>query len=171
MIDPREKPAMAALDALGIQYKRYEHPCALTMQDCTDIGADVGAHHCKNLFLCNRQQTQFYLMLIRGDKKFKTALVSKLLGVSRLSFCTPEHLMDKLGLLPGSVTALGLLCENARDVTVVVDEDVARFPMVCVHPCVSTASLAISGADLMKFIRSTGNEIRMVDIQDEEEQA
>lgn len=164
MIDPREKKSLAALDALGIAYKRYEHPCALTMEDCTDIGADVGAHHCKNLFLCNRQGTEFYLMMIRGDKKFKTAVVSKLLGVSRLSFCTPEQLMDKLGLLPGSVTVLGLLNENARDVTVVVDEEVAHFPMVCVHPCVSTASLAISGGDLMKFVRSTGNRIEMLDI-------
>lgn len=166
MIDPRENESLAALDALGIKYKRYEHSCALTMDDCTDIGADLGAHHCKNLFLCNRQGTDFYIMLIRGDKKFKTAVVSKLLGVSRLSFCTSEQLMDKLGLLPGSVTALGLLNKNARDVTVVVDEDVARFPMVCVHPCVSTASLAISGEDLMKFIRSTGNEIRMVNIEE-----
>ena len=109
MIDEREKPALAALEKLGIPYKRYEHACALTMEDCVDIGADVGAHHCKNLFLCNRQKTDYYLMLIRGDKKFKTAVVSKLLGVSRLSFCDAEQLMDKLGLLPGSVTAMGLL--------------------------------------------------------------
>ncbi len=167
MIDPREIPAMEALDKLGISYKRYEHPSALTMDDCTDIGADVGAHHCKNLFLCNRQGTQYYLMLIRGDKKFKTAVVSKLIGVSRLSFCSAEQLMEKMGLLPGSVTALGLLHENARDITVVVDEDVPAFPMVCVHPCVSTASLAIKGTDLMKFLESTGNDIRLVHVETE----
>ncbi len=169
MIDPREKPAIEALEALNIPYKRYEHPCALTMEDCTDIGADVGAHHCKNLFLCNRQGTEYYLMLIRGDKKFKTAVVSKLIGTSRLSFCNAEQLMDKLGLLPGSVTALGLTNKNARDVTVVVDDEVAQFPMVCVHPCVSTASLAISGADLMKYIRSTGNEVKIVHVEEEKE--
>ena len=171
MIDEREMPALAALDKLGIPYKRYAHACALTMEDCTDIGADVGAQHCKNLFLCNRQKTEFYLMLIRGDKKFKTAVVSKLLGVSRLSFCDAEQLMDKLGLLPGSVTALGLLWPNARDVTVVVDEEVARFPMVCVHPCVSTASLAITGEDLMKFLRAMGNPLRLVDVTDEADDA
>ena len=169
MIDPREQPALDVLTAMGIPYKRYEHPCALTMEDCTDIGADVGAHHCKNLFLCNRQGTQFYLMLIRGDKKFRTAQVSKLIGTSRLSFCNAEQLMEKLGLLPGSVTALGLLHANARDVTVVVDADVAAFPMVCVHPCVSTASLAISGADLMRFLESTGNKIQMVCVEEEAE--
>ncbi|MDO5111243.1 MAG: prolyl-tRNA synthetase associated domain-containing protein [Clostridia bacterium] len=170
MIDERERPALAALDSLAIPYKRYEHACALTMEDCTDIGADVGARHCKNLFLCNRQKTDFYLVLIRGDKKFKTAVVSKLLGVSRLSFCDAEQLMDKLGLLPGSVTALGLLCPNAKDVTVVVDSEVAQFPMVCVHPCVSTASLAITGGDLMKFIKSTGNTVRILDIPAETEE-
>jgi len=167
MTDPRELPALEALDALGVAYKRYEHPCALTMEDCTDIGADVGAHHCKNLFLCNRQGTKFYLMLIRGDKKFRTARVSKLIGSSRLSFCSAEQLMDKMGLLPGAVTALGLLHENAKDIAVVVDEEVAAFPMVCVHPLVSTASLAISGADLMRFLQSRPNPITLVRVEEE----
>ncbi len=167
MVDPREAPALAALGKLNIPYKRYEHECALTMEDCSQIGADEGAHHCKNLFLCNRQGTEFYLMLIRADKKFRTALVSKLIGTSRLSFCTAEQLMEKMGLLPGSVTALGLLHENARDITVVIDDEVAALPMVCVHPCVSTASLAIRGEDLMKFLHSTGNKLRIVHVEEE----
>lgn len=171
MIDPREQPALAALAALHIPYTRYEHACALTMEDCTDIGADVGAHHCKNLFLCNRQGTAFYLMMIRGDKPFRTADISKQLGVSRLSFANAGQLMDKLGLLPGAVTAMALTHPNARDVTVVMDEEVAACPMVCVHPCVSTASLAITGADLLRFIEHAGNPLRIVRVPQAPQQA
>ena len=66
--DERERPVLELLDEMGIQYRRYEHPCARTMHDCEGIGADIGAQHFKNLFLCNRSGTRFYLLLIRADK-------------------------------------------------------------------------------------------------------
>ena len=107
-IDERERPVLELLDEMGIPYRRYEHPCARTMHDCEGIGADIGAQHFKNLFLCNRSGTKFYLLLICADKPFRTGDVSRQLGSSRLSFCSDAQLMDKLGLVAGSVTPMAL---------------------------------------------------------------
>ncbi len=163
-IHPEELPVMEALNELNIPYVRYEHGRALTMADCENIGADVGARHVKNLFLANRQGTQFYLVLLCAKKKFRTAEVSKQLGVSRLSFATDGQLMDKLGLLPGSVTAMGLLHDTAHEITVAVDADIRDFPMLCVHPCTSEASYAISGEDLFRFLEWRGNPLHMITV-------
>ncbi|MEG1548272.1 MAG: prolyl-tRNA synthetase associated domain-containing protein [Clostridia bacterium] len=167
MIHPEEQPVMEALAELGIHYTRYEHGRALTMEDCESIGADVGAQHVKNLFLTNRQGTDFYLLLLCAQKKFRTAEVSKQLGVSRLSFCTQEQLMDKLKLVPGSVTAMALVNDTRHEITVVVDEDVKGLAMLCVHPCTSEVSYAISGEDLFKFLAWRTNELRFVHIDDD----
>lgn len=164
-IDERERPVLELLDEMGIQYRRYEHPYAHTMHDCEGIGADIGAQHFKNLFLCNRSGTKFYLLLICADKPFRTGDVSRQLGSSRLSFCSDAQLMDKLGLVAGSVTPMALYRESARDVVVAIDEDIFDMNMVCVHPCVATASLAISMEDLLKYIGRAGNEIKRVHIE------
>lgn len=164
---PEELPVIEALNALNIPFTRYEHAAARTMEDCESIGADIGAHHFKNLFLTNRQGTDFYLVLISAHKKFRTAEVSKQLGVARLSFCTPEQLMDKLSLLPGSVSPMALIHDTARSVTVAVDEDIRSLPIVCVHPCTSAVSYAISVGDLFRFLASRGNELRFVSISGE----
>lgn len=163
-IDPRERETLALLDARGVAYTRLEHPLAHTMEECAAIGAELGAHHFKNLFLTNRQGTDFYLLLIAAGKSFRTAEVSKQLGVSRLSFGTNAQLMDKLGLLPGSVTPMALARESAKDVTVVIDRDIPGMELVCVHPCVSTASLALKWTDVFAFIQSCKNRIAYVDI-------
>ena len=165
MMHPEELPVIDALGSLGISYTRYEHGLALTMEDCENIGADIGAKHFKNLFLTNRQGTDFYLMLIGADKKFRTAEVSRQLGVSRLSFCTPEQLHERLNLKPGSVTPLALIYDADRRITVVVDEDIRKMELVCVHPCTSEVSYAISGDDLFKFLAWRKNELRFVSVE------
>lgn len=164
MIDPKELPVYRALNELNIEYERFEHPKALTMEDCESIGSEVGAVHFKNLFLCNRQGTDFYMLLLRADKKFRTAEVSKQLGVSRLSFTTPEQLKEKLGLLPGAVTPMSLLCDEQHKITVVVDKDLLNLEKVCVHPMVSSASVAIMGKDLFRFLDWCGNKLVFVAI-------
>lgn len=163
-IDPRERESLAYFDARGVHYERFEHAPALTMEDCEALDARIGAEHFKNLFLTNRQGTDFYLLLIDANKKFKTTVVSKQLGVSRLSFATDAQLMEKLGLLPGSVTPLALAHPGARDVRVVIDRDVLSMGVVCVHPCVSTASLALAWKDVYDFILSCGNPVTFVEI-------
>ena len=153
------------LDQLGISYERIDHAPAMTMEDCQEIDEALQATVCKNLFLCNRSGTKFYLLLICADKPFRTGDVSRQLGSSRLSFCSDAQLMDKLGLVAGSVTPMALYRESARDVVVAIDEDIFDMNMVCVHPCVATASLAISMEDLLKYIGRAGNEIKRVHIE------
>lgn len=153
---------MNALDALGIAYRRYEHAPVETMEDCARIGAGEGARHFKNLFLTNRQGNAFYLVMLDVKKRFRTAQVSRLLGVSRLSFASPEILMEKLSVSPGAVTPLGLIYDSSRSVSVVVDEDIMKAQYVLVHPCVSTASLLITTEDLFRFLSWCGNAVRRI---------
>lgn len=166
MTDPKEFVVYEALKALNIRYERFEHDPAMTMEDCDLFDAGRNAAHCKNLFLCNRQGTQYYLLLVVGDKPFKTKDVSKQLGVARLSFGTPEQLNDILGLTPGSVTPMGLIHDHEQAVHVLLDRDVAQWETVIVHPNVNTASIVLKTADLMRFLSSRSNPVTYVDIAD-----
>ena len=164
MPDDRELPVYAALDALAIPYERFEHGPAMTMDDCAIFDAGRDAAHCKNLFLTNRQGTSFYLLLLVGDKPFKTKDVSRQLGVARLSFGTPGQLEAMLGLLPGAVTPMGLVNDHTRTVHVLLDRDLLAWPRVIVHPNVNTASIVLSTPDLLRFLHERGNEVTYVDI-------
>lgn len=157
MMDPREIPVYEALSTQGIPYERIEHEDAHTMEDLTAIDEATGVLHCKNLFLCDRQRTNFYLLLLGANKKFRTAEVSKQLGVARLSFAEPEYLFERLGLLPGAVTPMGLINDPDRVVTVLVDEDLEKEEEVLVHPNVSTVSIRLLVKDLFRFLSARGN--------------
>ncbi|MDD3919701.1 MAG: prolyl-tRNA synthetase associated domain-containing protein [Eubacteriales bacterium] len=163
-MDERELPVYETLDKLSIPYERFSHAPAMTMADCNVFDADKNAAHFKNLFLCNRQGTVFYLLLVVGDKPFKTKDISKQLGVSRLSFSTPEQLYEVLRLTPGAVTPMALVHDSARAVTVLIDRDVLDWKSVIVHPCVNTASIILKTDDLMRFIAEMGNPTVQVDI-------
>jgi Ala-tRNA(Pro) deacylase len=161
-MDEREKKVYEALDALFISYERFSHGPAMTMQDCEIFDAGRKTAHCKNLFLTNRQGDRFYLLLLVGDKPFKTKDISKQLGVARLSFGTPAQLMDKLGLLPGAVTPMGLVNDTERAVHVLLDQDVAAWEDVVVHPNVNTASVVLKTKDLLRFLEAMGNPLTYV---------
>lgn len=140
------------LQELGVEYTRMDHAPAMTMEDCREVDAALGANLCKNLFLCNRQQTDFYLLLLPGDKPFKTKDLSGQLGVSRLSFATADHMQAMLGLTPGSVSVLGLLHDTDQQVQLLIDEDVLKEEKFGCHPCVNTASLCFPTEVLMNTI-------------------
>ncbi len=165
MPDPKELPVYAALDKLDIPYERFVHGPAMTMADCTVFDAGKNAAHCKNLFLTNRQGTRFYLMLVVGDKPFQTKRISRALGVSRLSFGTPEQLKHALGLTPGAVTPMGLINDLGHEVHVLLDRDVANWERVIVHPNVNTASILLKTEDLLRFLQQRGNPVTYVDVQ------
>lgn len=162
MLDERALPALRKLDELQIPYTLYEHQAARTMEDCEGIGGDIGAAHFKNLFLTNRAGTAFYLALLRADKKFHTGQVSRQLGTERLCFGTPAQLKETLGLEPGAVTPLALLNDPACRVGVAIDRDVMAHPLLCMHPLVSSATVAISRMDLVRFIKACGHEYKYI---------
>lgn len=143
----REKLALDALNALGIKYAYFQHAPAKTMDDCKGLDDALGLPvHCKNLFLTNRQKTEFFLLLIGADKRFVTANISKQIGKSRLSFGDDELLLERLNLLPGAVGPLSLIFDTDNAVTLLVDEDL-RSGRMCFHPNVNTASVAMDSAD------------------------
>lgn len=138
------------LDSLGIDYLRCDHPDANanTMEDCAEIDGILQALICKNLFLCNRQRTQFYLLMMPGDKVFKTKELSGQLGCARLSFGEPEYMEELLDITPGSVSVLGLMNDHDNKVQLLVDEDVLENEFVGCHPCINTSSLKLKTADI-----------------------
>lgn len=140
------------LDKLNIDYQRVDHKAADTMEICEEIDKTLGAVICKNLFLCNRQETVFYLLMIPADKVFKTKDISAQIGSSRLSFANAEHMLKYLDITPGSVSVLGLMNDKDNDVTLLIDEDVLKDEYFGCHPCINTSSLKIKTSDLMDKI-------------------
>ena len=159
------------LEKLNIPYRKVEHPKAGSMEELAEAEKQLGAVICKNLFLCNRQKTVFYLLLIRADKRFKTSVVSKLIGSSRLSFGEADKLYELLGVHPGSITPLGLVFDEAHEINLLIDRDVLALEEVGMHPLVNTASLAMKTEDLLyKYFTFTGHEPRILDIPEEGEE-
>ena len=155
---PREVAVYDLLDALSIPYRHVAHDAAETMELCAQIDTRLGTKMCKNLFLCNRQQTDFYLLLMPADKPFKTKELSGQLDVSRLSFGSGEKMQEYLGLLPGAVSAMGLANDKTHAVRLLIDKDLLQEGKIGVHPCTNTASLAITTKDLLeKFLPHTGH--------------
>lgn len=136
------------LDSLGIEYTRVDHDPAMTMEDCFVIGDILGVRICKNLFLTNRQKTAFYLLLMPGDKAFRTKDLSAQIGSARLSFAGEETLQELLGLEPGSVSILGLMNDKEKRVRLLIDRDVLSEEYFGCHPCRNTTSLRLSVKDL-----------------------
>ncbi len=152
-IEGREEKEIKAydfLDTLGVEYTRVDHEAAMTMEACAEIDKALGTPMCKNLFLCNRQETQFYLLLIPADKPFKTKDLSAQLGCARLSFGKAEHMERLLDITPGSLTLLGLINNIDNSVQLLIDEDVFLSDFVCMHPCVNTSSIRVKTEDVVK---------------------
>lgn len=150
--EEREIAVYDLLDNLGIEYLRTDHGHADTMEACHDIDAVLDCLICKNLFLCNRQQTQFYLLLMPGDKVFKTKELSAQIHSARLSFGSPERMEEYLHIRPGSVSIMGLMNDTENHVQLLVDEDVLQGEYLGCHPCVNTSSLKIRLQDVFERI-------------------
>ncbi len=159
----KEKKVYDFLDSLGIEYQRIDHEKADTMDACTEIGMALGTEICKNLFLCNRQKTDFYLLLMPGSKPFKTKELSGQIGVSRLSFASPEDMEKFLNTSPGSVSIMGLMNDTGKKVTLLIDDDILKDEFIGCHPCVNTSSIKIRTDDIInKFLSKTGHYVNPV---------
>ena len=149
---PREERCYDLLDSLGVEYYRVDHEHADTIQDCELVENLLGAKICKNLFLTNRQQTDFYLLIMPGEKPFKTKLLSKQINTARLSFGTPEQMERYLDTLPGSASVLGLMNDPDNRVRLLVDKDLLSEETFGCHPCQNTSSLRFRTAELFERI-------------------
>ena len=140
------------LDSLGVSYQRIDHEAAMTMEACEEIDRTLEATICKNLLLCNRQETQFYLLMLPGDKVFKTKDLSAQIGSSRLSFAKAEYMEQYLDITPGSLSVLGLMNDKDKMVRLLIDEDVLAGEYIGCHPCINTSSLRLKTKDLVEKI-------------------
>ena len=151
------------LDSLGVEYERIDHPAAMTMEACEEIDRILEATICKNLLLCNRQQTDFYLLMMSGDKKFVTRELSAQLGTARLSFAAPEFMEAFLDITPGSLSVMGLMNDRDMRVQLLIDADVLDGEWIGCHPCINTSSLRLKTSDLVeKIIPVMGHPPRLV---------
>ena len=149
---PEETAVYKLLDRLGVSYTRTEHEAAMTMEDCQRAEELLDVKICKNLFLCNRQKTVFYLLMMPGDKPFKTKDLSAQIGSSRLSFAGEEYMRELLGVTPGSVSVLGLMNDDENKVRLLIEKDVLSEEYFGCHPCKNTGSMKIRMKDLTDVI-------------------
>mgnify|MGYP001148661599 FL=1 len=136
-------------DRLGVAYERVDHEPAMTMEVCQAIDEVLQATICKNLFLCNRQETAFYLLMMPDDKPFRTKDLSAQIGSARLSFAKPEYMEQFLDITPGSVSVMGLMNDKEKRVQLLIDEDVLNSEYVGCHPCINTSSIRLLTKDLV----------------------
>ena len=140
------------LDKLGVAYERVDHEAAMTMEVCQEIDKVLQATICKNLFLCNRQETKFYLLMIPETKVFQTKDLSAQINSSRLSFAKPEYMEKFLDITPGSVSVLGLMNDTENHVQLLIDEDVLKGEFIGCHPCINTSSIRFHTSDLVEKV-------------------
>ncbi len=165
---PEELRCYDFLDGLGVPYARADHPAADTIEVCHTVETVLGAPICKNLFLCNRQKTDFYLLLLEGDKLFKTKYLSQQMGCSRLSFAAPEDMEALLDTRPGSASVLGLINDQENRVRLVIDKPLLSWERIGCHPCRNTSTLALSMGDLLeRVLPGLGRTYTLVDLPEE----
>lgn len=161
----REIEVYDLLDQLGIEYERTDHEEANTMEACNEIDRILGTIICKNLFLCNRQETNFYLLMMPGEKPFKTKDLSAQINSARLSFGKPEFMEEFLHIKPGAVSIMGLMNDRENHVQLLMDRTIIESEELGCHPCVSTSSLKIKTKDILeKFLPAVHHEPIIVDL-------
>ena len=161
----KEMAVYDLLEQLEIPYLRVDHEEAASVEDCHDVDRILGIHICKNLFLCNAQKTDFYMLLMPGNKKFKTKELSSQIHSARLSFAGPEHMEEFLNISPGSVSVMGLMNDSNKRVRLLIDMDILQDEYVGCHPCVNTSSLKIKTKDILdKFLPYVEHDYTVVEL-------
>lgn len=159
------------LDSQGVSYATLTHRAVYTMEECDAVEKELGAMIPKNLFLCNRQQTQFYLLVLPRDKVFKTKYLSSQLGCARLSFASEQQMESLLGIHAGAVSPMGLINDVKKQVLLIIDKDLLMANALGFHPCVNTATLRIQMPDVIeKVALATGHDYRVVELVNESDQ-
>ena len=165
---PKEMAVYELLEKLEIPYLRLDHEVTGSIEDCHNVDQLLGIHICKNLFLCNTQKTDFYLLMMPGEKKFKTKELSSQIGSARLSFAGSEFMEEFLDITPGSVSVMGLMNDHDGRVRLLIDQDVLKDEYVGCHPCINTSSLKIKTCDMLeKFLPYVQHDYTVVELHGE----
>ena len=151
------------LDRHGITYERFDHPAVYTCEEAEKLCPDMPGKSIKNLFLRDRDGLRHFLVVVGYEKNVDLNGLKTALGISKLSFASPERLKKCLGVEPGSVTLLGLVNDEAHAVEVILDEAVWGQDLQC-HLLVNTATLAIPHEGIKKFLEASGHTYKVLDV-------
>ena len=163
----KEERVYDLLDQLNIDYQRLDHQEANTMEVCLEIEKNLKSTICKNLFLVNSNKSQYYLLMLKENKKFKTKMISKQINSSRLSFGSDEKMHEYLDITPGSVSVLGLMNDVKNNVQLLMDQDLLEDEYLGCHPCINTSSLKIKMKDVFdKILPAINHQAIFVEVQD-----
>lgn len=161
----KENRTYDVLEKLDIPFERLDHEAANTIEDCQEVDEFLQITICKNLFLCNAQKTKFYLLMIPGNKMFKTKDISAQLGISRLSFAPYEYMEEYLDITPGSVSVMGLMNDSEQKVQLLIDKDILKDVYTGCHPCINTTSIRVRTEDIIhKFLPYVKHDPIMVEL-------
>lgn len=162
----RELSVYEFLARLGIAFERLDHEAICTMEAGAAVNAALApAVVCKNLLLTNRKKTEFFLLMLRCDKRFNSKEVAHQIGVPQLSFAPEEFMLEFLDILPGAVSVMGLMNDRGNRVKLLIDCDVLKCDLLGCHPCVNTSSIRLKMQDLLeKFLPAVGHDFRSVNV-------
>ena len=161
----KEERCYELLDRLGVEYMRADHDYADTIEACHEVEKVLGCEICKNLLLTNRQVTDIYLLMMPGDKPFKTKILSKQIGSARLSFASPEQMLENLDITPGSVSVLGLMNDKANKVRLLIDKELLTQEFIGCHPCINSSTLKLRTVDITeKLLPEMGHDASYVEL-------
>lgn len=164
MVLPEEQPVLTRLAQLDIPFDRHEHPPIATGDEGLEHWAGIEAVHCKNLFLRNQKGTRHYLVILPVTKRADLRLVADQVGDGKLSFASAERLMSYLGVTPGSVSPFGLIHDKDHHVRVFLDRELREAGRISFHPNINTRTLVLSFADFDKYLATTWNVVRYIDM-------
>lgn len=164
MYSTEEQPVVARLAELAIPFDRYQHPPIATGDEGLEYWAGIDAVHCKNLFLRNQKGTRHYLVILPVGKRADLRVVAEQVGDGKLSFASPERLLKYLGVTPGSVSPFGLIHDHDRHVRVYLDRELRQAERISFHPNINTRTIVLSFADFERFLASTWNVVRYIDV-------
>ena len=154
----KEMAVYDLLDSLKITYARVDHEAVATIEACKEVDETLGIEICKNLFLCNRQKTAYYLLLLPGRKALQTKELSRQIPTSRLSFASGEDMETYLNVTPGSATIMGLIFDPQNRVQLLIDEELFDKEYFGCHPCVNTSSLKLKTKDVFgKYLQAVNH--------------
>ena len=155
---------LARLDALGIATAVVSHPALFTVEQSRAMRGKVPGAHTKNLFLKDKKG-QLFLVTTLEDAEIELKQLHHVIGASgRLSFGSAELLMAKLGVVPGSVTPVGVINDQPPSVTVVLDAALVADERINCHPLTNTMTMTFATRDLLAFLRATGHEPRILPV-------
>lgn len=159
-----DHPIFSTLEQLNIAYERLNHPPVYTNDQARELAPGGKGSPAKNLFLRDRKGKRHFLVIFDERKELNLAELAKQMNTSRLSFASPERLMNHLGIEPGAVSPLALINDTDHAVELWCDEDILEEEYIQCHPLINTATLILSVADLKRFLDHTGHQLKVIQI-------